>query len=86
MLSSLSFGQSASPVGDVLTYSNNPNTNYGSYTSLFVQKGSVTSSSYLKFNLNTLPAGASVSKATLRSFVDQVAASGSFDVFQLNSK
>jgi hypothetical protein len=39
----------------------------------------------LKFNLNTLPVGASVSKATLRLFVDQVAAPGSFDVFQLNS-
>src|SRR5580704_7887798 len=85
LLSTLSFGQATPPVGDTLTYSNNPNTNYGSYTALFVQKGSITSASYIKFNLATLPAGASVSKATLRLYVNQVAANGSFDVYQLNS-
>ena len=85
LLPTLSFGQATPPVGDVLTYSNYPTTNYGSYTSLFVQKGSVTSASYIKFNLATLPAGASVSKATLRLFVNQVAANGSFDVYQLNT-
>jgi Chaperone of endosialidase/Collagen triple helix repeat (20 copies) len=85
LLSTLSFAQSTPPVGDVLTYSNNPNTNYGSYTSLFVQKGSLTSASYIKFNLATLPSGVSVNKATLRLFVNQVAANGSFDVYQLNT-
>ena len=85
LLSTLSFGQTTPPVGDTLTYSNNPNTNYGSYTALFVQKGSITSASYIKFNLATLPAGASVSKATLRLYVNQVAANGSFDVYQLNT-
>jgi hypothetical protein len=85
LLSAIAFAQSGPPVGDVLTYSNHPNTNYGSYTSLFVQKGSVTSASYIKFNLATLPAGVSVSKATLRLFVNQVSANGSFDVYQLNT-
>ena len=70
LLSTLSFAQSSPPVGDVLTYSNYPTTNYGSYTSLFVQKGTVTSASYIKFNLATLPTGVSVSKATLRLFVN----------------
>ena len=50
----LAIAQSAAPVSDVLTYSNTPNTNYGSYPSLFVQKGSITSNSYLKFNLSTV--------------------------------
>ena len=85
LFSTLSYGQATPPVADTLTYSNNPNTNYGSYTALFVQKGSITSSSYIKFNLATLPAGATVSKATLRLFVNQVAANGSFDVYQLNT-
>ena len=34
----LAFGQ-APPLADVLTYSPTPNQNYGTYTSLFVQKG-----------------------------------------------
>ena len=83
--SPLAIAQSASPVADVLTYSNTPSTNYGSYPSLFVQKGSITSNSYLKFNLSTLPSGAAVNKATLRLFISQVAAPGSFDVYQLNN-
>jgi hypothetical protein len=85
LLSAIAFAQSGPPAADVLTYSSNPNTNYGSYTSLFVQKGSVTSRSYIKFNLGTLPTGVNVSKATLRLFVNQIAAPGSFDVYQLNS-
>src|ERR1035437_4134957 len=78
----LAFAQSP-PSADTLPYRSTPNQNYGSYTSLFVQKGSVTSASYVKFNLSTVPAGVGVSKATLRLFVDQVAAPGSFDVYQL---
>ncbi|MGA2687634.1 MAG: DNRLRE domain-containing protein [Candidatus Korobacteraceae bacterium] len=85
LLSAIAFAQSGPPAADVLTYSSNPNTNYGSYTSLFVQKGSVTSRSYIKFNLGTLPTGVNVSKATLRLFVNQIAGPGSFDVYQLNS-
>ncbi len=81
----LASAQSSVPTDDVLSYSNHPNVNYGSYTALFVQKGSVTSASYLKFDLGTLPTGVSVSKATLRLYIDQVAAPGSFDIFQLNN-
>ena len=85
LLSAIAFAQSGPPAADVLSYSSTPNENYGSYPSIFVQKGSVTSRSYIKFNLGTLPAGVNVSKATLRLFVNQIAAPGSFDVYQLNS-
>lgn len=85
LLAANAFAQSGPPTADVLTYSSNPNTNYGSYTALFVQKGTVTSRSYLKFNLGTLPTGANVSKATLRLYVNQVVTPGSFDVYQLNT-
>ena len=75
----------APPSADVLSYSPTPNQNYGTYSSLFVQKESgVISASYVKFNITTLPAGAAVSKATLRLFVNQVSGSGKFDVYQLN--
>ena len=81
----LAFAQ-APPLADVLTYSPTPNQNYGSYTSLFVQKGGgVISVSYINFNTATLPAGSTVSKATLRLFVNQVTSPGSFDVYQLNT-
>lgn len=85
LLATTAFAQSGPPAADVLTYSNNPNTNYGAYTALFVQKGSVTSRSYVKFNLGTLPTGVGVSKATLRLYVNQVVTAGSFDVYQLNT-
>ena len=72
LLSCAAFAQSAAPNADSYTYSNAPTTNYGADPSLFVQKGSVTSASYLRFDLSTLPSGASVSKATLRLYVNQV--------------
>ncbi|MGB7556540.1 MAG: DNRLRE domain-containing protein [Candidatus Korobacteraceae bacterium] len=81
----LAFAQ-APPLADVLTYSPTPNQNYGTYTSLFVQKGGgAISASYIKFNIATLPPGATVTKATLRLFVNQVSAPGNFDAYQLNS-
>lgn len=72
----------APPSADTFTSSATPNTNYGSSIILAVQPGANT---YLKFNLSTLPAGATVSKATLRLYVDWVTKGGSFDVYQLNN-
>ena len=72
----------APPSADTFSYSGSPNFNYGAYPILAVQHGSNT---YLKFNLSTLPSGPSVTKATLRLYVDAVGGNGSFDVFQLNS-
>ena len=47
LLSCAALAQSAAPSADAYTYSKKPNINYGADTSLFVQKGSVTSASYL---------------------------------------
>jgi hypothetical protein len=41
--------------------------------------------SYVQFNFSTLPTGASVSKATLRLYVDAVNKPGSFDVYELDT-
>ena len=84
LLSCAAFAQSAPPNADAYTSSTAPTTNYGADPSLFVQKGSVTSASYVRFDLSTLPAGASVSKATLRLYVNQVVTPGKFDVYRLN--
>jgi len=74
--------QSAPPTADTFSNSGAHNQNYGSQTALVVQHGS---NSYLKFNLATLPSGVSVSKATLRLYVDVVTSNGSFDVYQINN-
>jgi hypothetical protein len=74
--------QSAPPTGDTYSNSAKPTANYGSATILAVNTGSKT---YIQINLSTLPAGASVNKATLRLYVDAVVTGGSFDVYQLNT-
>jgi hypothetical protein len=75
-------GQSAPPSADTFVSSATPKTNYGSSPILIVQPGAT---AYLQFNLSSLPDGASVSKATLRLYVDAVVKAGSFDVYQVNS-
>src|SRR5207245_5428271 len=82
LVSSLSLTQATPPSADTFVSSAFPTRNYVLSTILIVQPG-VTS--YLRFNLATLPTGASVNKATLRLYVDAVAKSGTFDVYQLNS-
>src|SRR5947208_2965144 len=72
----------APPSADTFVSSSTPRTNYGPSIILVVQPGA---SSYLQFNLATVPAGATVTKATLRLYVDAVTKSGSFDVYQLNN-
>ena len=69
------------PSGDTFAYSQTPRINYGSAPLLAVQQGSNT---YLQFNLSNLPANASITKATLRLYVDTVQRNGNFDVFELN--
>jgi hypothetical protein len=59
-----------------------PNINYGSGIDLIVGPGTET---YIQFNLSGIPAGETVSKATLRLYVDAVGKAGGFDVYQLNS-
>ena len=74
--------QATPPSADTFASNSTPRLNYGPSIILVVQQGAT---SYLQFNLATLPAGAHVQKATLRLFVDGVVKAGSFDVFQLNT-
>ncbi len=72
----------APPSADTFVSSSTPKVNYGPAIALVVCQGST---SYVQFNLAGIPAGASISKATLRLYVDAVAKAGKFDVYQLNS-
>ena len=82
LTSLLSQGQATPPSADTFVSSNSPKTNYGNSAILVVQPGAT---SYVRFNLATLPPGVAVSKATLRLYVDAVVKGGTFDVFQINS-
>jgi hypothetical protein len=84
LLSVAALAQSAPPSADTYSNSSHADTgvNYGSAILLVVQTGG--NNAYLQFNLKTVPTGATVSKATLRLFVDALVTSGSFDVYQLN--
>ena len=82
VLSFVAFAQSAPPVGDTFSNSAARNQNYGTQPAFVVQQGA---NAYLKFNLGTLPSGVTVSKATLRLYVDAISSNGSFDVYRLNN-
>ncbi|WP_109488591.1 DNRLRE domain-containing protein [Occallatibacter savannae] len=72
----------APPSADTFVSSATPTTNYGPTTSLAVGQGTTT---YIQFNLTGIPANASVSKATLRLYVDAVGKAGSFDVYEVDN-
>lgn len=74
--------QNAPPSGDTFTYTSTPKTNYGGWPQLIVNPDAT---AYIQFNLSGIPANATVSKATLRLYVDAVATPGSFDVYQLGA-
>ena len=70
------------PVGDSYTNSAAPTTNYGAKTTLNVN--GATQASYIQFDLTSIPSTASVSKATLKLFVNAVTTGGTFDVDYVN--
>ncbi len=72
----------APPRADTFVSSNAPARNFGSEPLLAVQSGTT---SYIQFNLAGMPSGATVSKATLRLYVDAATQAGSFDVYEINS-
>jgi hypothetical protein len=74
--------QQAPPSADTFALSATPKTNYGPSPLLAVTNGSTT---FIQFDLSGLPSSATVSKATLRLYVDAVTAAGSFDVYEVNS-
>jgi hypothetical protein len=75
------FAQSP-PSADAFVSSATPRLNYGPSIILAVGPGT---NSYVQFNLSGIPAGANISKATLRLYVDAVSGSGTLDVFQVTS-
>jgi len=78
LLSALSSQAQITPSGDSYTASPDPHTNYGATTTLMVDgaKGI----GYIQFNLASIPAGATVSQATLKLFVNGVTIPGTFNV------
>jgi len=68
------------PSEDTFVSSNRPNANFGSSGILVVSSSTTT---YMKFSLSGVPAGANVTKATLRLYVDGVVTGGRFDVYNL---
>jgi lamin tail-like protein/collagen triple helix repeat protein len=80
LLSGLIWAQ-APPAADTFVSSTTPNINYGVSPILAVKPGATT---FIKFDLSVLPSDASISKATLRLYVDAVTKPGSFDIFPVN--
>jgi hypothetical protein len=64
----------APPSADAYVTSAQPATNFGNSPLLPVQSGT---SSYIRLNLEGLPSNATIAKATLRLYVNAVAAAGS---------
>lgn len=74
--------QQAPPSSDTFALSATPKANYGPSPLLPVTSGATT---YIQFNLAGLPSNATVSKATLRLYVDAITGAGAFDVFEVNT-
>ncbi len=74
--------QQAPPSADTFTLNTAPKTNYGQSPLLAVTSGA---STFIQFNLSELPPNATVSKATLRLYVDAVTGAGTFDVYEVNT-
>jgi hypothetical protein len=77
------FGQ-LTPTGDSYTNTATPTTNYGAKTLLDVES---TQTTFIQFNLESIPAGytsADITKATLKLYVNAVTKAGSFNVDYVN--
>jgi hypothetical protein len=70
------------PLGDSYTNTANPTKNFGAATLLDVDGASQTT--YIQFNLASIPSTASVSQATLKLYVNTVTTAGSFNVDYVN--
>jgi len=75
-----SFAQAAVPSANTYVLVNS-STNYGGSNGLSVSPTNLT---FIQFDFSWLPQSASVNKATLRLFLDNITANGSFDVYQVN--
>jgi len=70
------------PLADSYTSTANPTANYGAAATLSVSGARDTA--YIQFNLASIPAGSTISKATLKLFVNSVTTPGSFNVDYVN--
>src|SRR5208283_4666039 len=70
------------PSADAYTNTADPTTNYGSNVLLDVD--GATEIAYIQFNLSSIPAGVSISQATLKLYVNAVTKAGSFNVDYVN--
>ncbi len=70
------------PLGDSYTDTAEPTKNFGSQKTLNVD--GTAEITYIQFNLASIPAGASVSQATLKLYVNGVTTAGSFNVDYVN--
>jgi len=70
----------APPSADAYVTNLQPRANFGSSPLLPVQ---ARTTSYVKLNLGAIPSNATITKATLRLYVNAVAEPGSFDVYQV---
>jgi hypothetical protein len=75
------YGQ-VTPSADSYTNTADPTTNFGAKTLLDVD--GATQTTYIQFNLSSIPAGASVSQATLKLYINAVTTAGSFNVDYVN--
>ena len=89
LLFTVFFGNTAyaqiTPSADAYTNSATPSTNFGTKPTLDVQSASQTS--YIQFDLSSIPAGytsANVAKASLKLYVNSVTTAGSFNVNFVN--
>ncbi len=71
----------APPSADAYVTNARPSANFGAASLLAVQAGTT---SYIQLDLRALPPNLNVAKATLRLYVNAVAAPGSFDVYQVD--
>jgi hypothetical protein len=72
------------PSGDSYTNTADPTTNYGAKTTLDVESSQTT---YIQFNLSSIPAGytsSDITQATLKLYVNAVTTAGSFNVDYVN--
>lgn len=74
--------QDAPPSADSFVLSTSPKVNFGAWPQLAVTPGSTT---FIQFNLSSLPANATISKATLRLYVDAITGAGAVDVYEVNT-
>jgi TGF-beta propeptide len=82
LLSSVGAYAQITPSQDAFTNSASPTTNFGANVLLSVSGAKEIS--YIQFNLASIPAGANVSQATLKLYVNAVTKAGSFNVDFVN--